>query len=414
MSSAPLCRFCRAPLTRTFLDLGDQPLANSYLTPEQLAAGNEPVFPLHTRVCDSCFLVQADHEVPAEAIFDAGYAYFSSFSPGWVAHAKRYAEAMIERFGLGPESLVIEVASNDGYLLKHFLAKDVPVLGIEPTANTAEAARAIGVRTDVVFFNAETGQALAARGDRADLMAANNVLAHVPDLNAFVAGFRHVLKPQGVLTFEFPHLLNLIQLVQFDTIYHEHYSYLSLVAVEQVLAAHGLRPFDVELLPTHGGSLRLFCCHVGANHQETEALRTLRATEAAAGLNRIETYEGFAARVDAMCESFRAFLAAAKDDGKAVAAYGAAAKGNTFLNHCGVTRDDIVEVYDANPAKQDRYLPGSHVPIRAPEAVKTTRPDYVVILPWNLKDEITQQLAFIAEWGGQFVVASPETKVLGA
>lgn len=413
MSPAPSCRFCRAPLTRTFLDLGEQPLANSYLTPEQLAAGNEPVFPLHTRVCDRCFLVQADHDVPAEAIFDAGYAYFSSFSPGWVEHARRYAEAMIARFGLGPESLVVEVASNDGYLLKHFLARDIPVLGVEPTANTAEAARAIGVRTDVVFFNAETGQALAARGDRADLMAANNVLAHVPDLNAFMAGFPQVLKPGGVLTFEFPHLLNLIEKVQFDTIYHEHYSYLSLLAVEQVLAAHGLRPFDVELLPTHGGSLRLFCCHAGAGHEETEALRRLRATEAEAGLGRPETYDGFTARVEAVRDSFLAFLRAARDDGKAIAAYGAAAKGNTFLNYCGVTADDIVCAYDANPAKQGRYLPGSHIPVFAPAAVAETRPDYVLILPWNLKDEIMTQLSFIAEWGGRFVVASPETRVVG-
>jgi len=407
-----LCRFCRAPLTRTFLDLGLQPLANSYLTREQLAAGDEPVFPLNTMVCDACFLVQADHEVPAEAIFDEGYAYFSSFSPGWVEHARRYAEAMTERFGLGPESLVVEVASNDGYLLKHFLAKGVPVLGVEPTANTAEAARAIGVRTDVVFFNAETGQALAARGDRADLMAANNVLAHVPDLNAFVGGFRHVLKPQGVLTFEFPHLLNLIEKVQFDTIYHEHYSYLSLLTVEQVLGAQGLRVFDVEQLPTHGGSLRLFCCHQAADHAETEGLRAARGAEAAAGLNRPETYDGFTARVEAVRDSFQAFLKAAKDDGKAIAAYGAAAKGNTFLNYCGTTSDDIVEAYDANPAKQGRYLPGSHVPIRAPAAVANSRPDYVLILPWNLKDEITRQLAFISDWGGRFVIASPRTEIL--
>ncbi len=407
-----LCRFCRLPLTRTFLDLGDQPLANSYLTADQLAAGNEPVFPLNTMVCDACFLVQADHEVPAEAIFDEGYAYFSSFSPGWVEHARRYAEAMVERFGLGPESLVIEVASNDGYLLKHFLAKDIPVLGIEPTANTAEAARAIGVRTDVVFFNAETGRNLAARGDRADLMAANNVLAHVPDLNAFVAGFPEVLKPTGVLTFEFPHLLNLIELVQFDTIYHEHYSYLSLLAVEQVLAAHGLRVFDVEQLPTHGGSLRLFCCHHAAGFAETDGLRAVRAAEAAAGLNRAETYDGFTARVEAVRDSFLAFLATAKDEGKVIAAYGAAAKGNTFLNYCGVTSDQILEAYDANPAKQGRYLPGSHVPIRAPDAVKASRPDYVLILPWNLKDEIVRQLAFIADWGGRFVVASPVTRIL--
>jgi SAM-dependent methyltransferase len=407
-----LCRFCRAPLTRTFLDLGLQPLANSYLTSEQLAAGDEPVFPLNTMVCDACFLVQADHEVPAEAIFDEGYAYFSSFSPGWVEHARRYAEAMTERFGLGADSLVVEVASNDGYLLKHFLAKGVPVLGIEPTANTAEAARAIGVRTDVVFFNAQTGQALAGRDDRADLMAANNVLAHVPDLNAFVGGFPHVLKPEGVLTFEFPHLLNLIEKVQFDTIYHEHYSYLSLLAVEQVLGAHGLRVFDVEQLPTHGGSLRLFCCHQAARHVDTDGLRAVRAAEAAAGLNRPETYDGFTARVEAVRDSFQAFLKAAKDDGKAIAAYGAAAKGNTFLNYCGTTSDDIVEAYDANPAKQERYLPGSHVPIRGPAAVANSRPDYVLILPWNLKDEITRQLAFIADWGGRFVIASPRTEIL--
>jgi SAM-dependent methyltransferase len=306
----------------------------------------------------------------------------------------------------------VEVASNDGYLLKHFLAKGIPVLGVEPTANTAEAARAIGVRTDVEFFNADTGKALAARGDLADLMAANNVLAHVPDLNEFVGGFQHVLKPEGVLTFEFPHLLNLIEKVQFDTIYHEHYSYLSLVAVEQVLTAHGLRPFDVELLPTHGGSLRLFCCHQTARHVETAALRALRAREATAGLDKAETYDGFSARVEAVRDSFQAFLREARDDGQAIAAYGAAAKGNTFLNYCGTTAADIVEAYDANPAKQNRYLPGSHVPIRSPDAIRVSRPDYVLILPWNLKDEITRQLAFIADWGGRFVIASPTTRVL--
>ena len=406
------CRFCRAPLSRVFLDLGLQPLANSYLTPEQLVAGDEPVFPLRTLVCDACFLVQADHEVPAEAIFDDAYAYFSSYSPGWVAHAERYAEAMIKRFGLGADSLVVEVASNDGYLLKHFLARGVPVLGVEPAGNTAEAARAQGVRTDVAFFNAETGQTLAARGEQADLMAANNVLAHVPDLNAFVGGFRHVLKAEGVLTFEFPHLLNLIEKVQFDTIYHEHYSYLSLLAVEQVLAAHGLRAFDVERLSTHGGSLRLFCAHQVSEHAETPALRDLRQIEAVAGLHRPQTYDGFTARVEAVREDFLGFLKAARDDGKTISAYGAAAKGNTFLNYCGVTRDDIVCAYDANPAKQGRHLPGSHIPVFAPEAVTQTKPDYLLILPWNLTDEITRQLAHIADWGGRFVVASPTTRVL--
>lgn len=406
------CRFCRALLTRVFLDLGLQPLANSYLTPEQLARGEEPVFPLRTLVCDACFLVQADHEVPAEAIFDDAYAYFSSYSPGWVAHAERYAEAMIARFGLGPDSLVVEVASNDGYLLQHFLTRGVPVLGVEPAGNTAQAARARGVRTEVAFFNAETGQAMAARGERADLMAANNVLAHVPDLNAFVGGFRHVLKPQGVLTFEFPHLLNLIEKVQFDTIYHEHYSYLSLLAVEQVLAAHGLRAFDVERLSTHGGSLRLYCALTASHHAPTEALSDLRRIEADAGLNRLATYDGFTARVEAVREDFLDFLKAARDDGKTISAYGAAAKGNTFLNFCQVTRDDIVCAYDANPAKQGRSLPGSHIPVFAPQTVTQTKPDYLLILPWNLADEITQQLACIADWGGRFVVASPSTRVL--
>lgn len=411
--TVPACRFCQAPLTQTFLDLGRQPLANSYLTPEQLAAGTEPAYPLHTRVCGRCFLVQADDVTPAEDIFNAEYAYFSSYSAGWVEHARRYAVAMTERFGLGPESLVVEVASNDGYLLQHFVAMDIPVLGIEPTANTAEAARGRGVRTETVFFNEQTAMQLAARGDRADLIAANNVLAHVPDINGFVAGFRHVLKPDGVLTFEFPHLLNLIEQVQFDTIYHEHFSYLSLLAVEQVLAAHSLMAFDVERLPTHGGSLRLYCALRASGHAEAEALRRLRADEAAAHLDRIETYAGFTPRVEAVRDSFRAFLAQAKAEGKRIAAYGAAAKGNTFLNYCGVTAADIVCAFDANPAKQGRFLPGSHVPVLAPDKVAEVRPDYVLILPWNLKDEIMGQLAPVRAWGARFVVASPETRIVG-
>jgi SAM-dependent methyltransferase len=412
MTAAPHCRFCKTPLTHTLVDLGDQPLANSYLTPEQLAAGTERAYPLHARVCHACFLVQVDDVVPADAIFDAGYAYFSSYSASWVEHARRYAQAMIDRFRLGPESLVIEVASNDGYLLQHFVARDVPVLGIEPTANTAEAARARGVPTEVTFFNAATGLDLAARGLRADLMAANNVLAHVPDIGDFVAGFRHALKDEGVLTFEFPHLLNLIEKVQFDTIYHEHFSYLSLLAVEQVLRANGLRPFDVELLPTHGGSLRLFVCQMGAGRAETDALVALREAEAAAGLGRIGTYDGFTPRVRAVRDSFRAFLDGARAQGKRIAAYGAAAKGNTFLNYCGATPAEIVAAFDANPAKQGRFLPGSHVPIESPAKVGELRPDYVLILPWNLKDEIMGQLAFIDGWGGRFVIASPETRVL--
>ncbi|MDX5331029.1 MAG: class I SAM-dependent methyltransferase [Caulobacteraceae bacterium] len=408
----PACRFCRSPLTHTLVDLGLQPLANSNLTAAELAAGTERTYPLHARVCASCFLVQVDDPVAADEIFDSGYAYFSSYSASWVEHARRYSEAMIARFGLGPDSLVVEVASNDGYLLQHFKAAGVPVLGIEPTANTAQAAIDKGVPTEVMFFNGETGRELAARGVRADLMAANNVLAHVPDIGGFVAGFREVLKPEGVLTFEFPHFLNMLELVQFDTIYHEHFSYLSLLAVAQVLRANGLRAFDVELLPTHGGSLRLFCAHEASSHPETDALKTLRAREAAAGLHKLETYEGYAARVDAVRDSFLAFLRQAKADGKSVAAYGAAAKGNTFLNYAGVGADDLVAAFDANPHKQGRYLPGSHVPILAPERVAELKPDYVLILPWNLKDEIMAQLAYIRAWGGRFVIASPRTEVL--
>ena len=410
--TVPTCRFCRHPLTEDFLDLGLQPLANSYLTPAQLAAGTERVWPLRTRVCGNCFLVQADDPVAADEIFDDGYAYFSSYSETWVQHAGRYAEAMIARFGLDAGALVIEIASNDGYLLQHFKAAGVPVLGIEPTANTAEVAVAKGIPTEVVFFNAETGRDLAGRGIAADLMAANNVLAHVPDIGDFVAGFQHVLKPQGVLTFEFPHLLNLIEKVQFDTIYHEHFSYLSLLAVEQVLRGNGLRPFDVQLLPTHGGSLRLFCAHLASAHEETEALRMLRAREHDAGLDHLATYRGFTAEVEKVRADFLAFLGRARAEGKTVAAYGAAAKGNTFLNYAGVGAHDIVAAFDANPHKQDRFLPGSHVPIHAPSKLAEIRPDYVLILPWNLKDEIMRQLAFIRDWGGRFVTASPETKVL--
>jgi 2-polyprenyl-3-methyl-5-hydroxy-6-metoxy-1,4-benzoquinol methylase len=410
--TAPACRFCKTPLTHTFVDLGNQPLSNSYLTAAQLAAGTEQTYPLHARVCHRCFLVQVDDVVPADAIFDDAYAYFSSYSTSWVEHARRYAVAMKGRFGLGPDSRVIEVASNDGYLLQHFVAMDVPVLGIEPTANTAQAAIARGVPTEVRFFNVASGKDLAQRGLRADLMAANNVLAHVPDIGDFVGGFREALKDDGVVTFEFPHLLKLIELVQFDTIYHEHYSYLSLVTVEQVLAANSLRPFDVERLSTHGGSLRLFCCHAVASHRETEALGALRAEERAAQLDRIEGYAGFTPRCEAVRDGFRSYLAEAKAAGRKVAAYGAAAKGNTFLNYCGTTADDIVASFDANPAKQGRFLPGSHVPIFAPAAVAEIRPDDLVILPWNLKDEIMGQTAFIRDWGGRFVIASPEVQVL--
>ena len=397
MTTAPSCRFCRTPLVHSFVDLGEQPLSNAYL---------------HARVCDACFLVQVDDPVAADAIFDADYAYFSSYSASWVAHAKRYAEAMTARFALTPQSLVMEIASNDGYLLQHFVAAGIPVLGIEPAANTAEAARVRGVKTEVMFFNAANARRLAAGAVAADLIAANNVLAHVPDIGDFVAGFREVLRPQGVLTFEFPHLLKLIELVQFDTIYHEHYSYLSALAVERVLAAQGLRAFDVERLPTHGGSLRLFCAHLDSDHRETQSLRDLRAEEAAASLGRIEGYQGFAARAAKVRDGFLYYLRQAKAAGRKVAAYGAAAKGNTFLNYAGVTADDIVCVFDANPVKQGRFLPGSHVPILAPDQVGEVRPDDLLILPWNLKDEIIGQMGIIRSWGGRFVTASPDVTVI--
>ncbi len=406
MTAVPACRFCGAPLTRTFVDLGKTPLANSYVTAEDVAAGRDKSYPLHARVCDACLLVQVDEVVPAEDIF-SDYAYFSSYSPGWIDHARRYAEAMIARFGLGPQSLVVEVASNDGYLLRHFVERGVPVLGVEPAANVAEVARAAGVPTEVVFFHRDSGRELAARGFKADLMAANNVFAHVPDIKSFAAGFAEVLKPEGVVTFEFPHLLNLIDQVQFDTIYHEHYSYLSLVVVERVLGSVGLRVFDVEELPTHGGSLRVFACHAGASRAEEAGVARVRALEAAAGLDRPEGYDGFAPKVAAVKAGFLAYLREAKAAGKRIVAYGAAAKGNTFLNYCGVTADDILMVADRSPAKQGRLLPGSHIPIVSPEALIAAAPDEVVILPWNLAAEIAGSLAPLKARGCRFRVAVP-------
>lgn len=405
------CRFCSAPLGHVFVDLGTTPLANAYLAPEPAAVAAERRFPLRVMVCDRCLLVQVEEAVPAETVFPADYAYLSSYSESWLAQCARYAEAMTARFGLGPRSLVAEIASNDGYLLQYFVKAGVPALGIEPAAHAAALARARGVPSEVMFFNGTTAPALAARGIAADLMPANNVFAHVPDIGGFVAGFPHVLKPEGVATFEFPHLLNLIRGVQFDTIYHEHYSYLSLVAAERVLASAGLRVFDVERLPSHGGSLRLFVCRADAAFAETAAVAALRAEEAAAGLDWPAGYDGFAPRVAAVKAGFRDFLAEVRAAGKTVVAYGAAAKGNTFLNVCGATADDIRFVVDRNPEKQGRLLPGSHVPVRAPEALYEARPDYVLILPWNLADEIRAAHAAIADWGGRFVTAVPDIRV---
>jgi len=403
------CRFCHKPLTRSFVDLGLQPLANSYV-PMAKAGQPEARYPLHARVCDSCLLVQVDHDVPAEAIF-SDYAYFSSYATSWVEHARRYVEAMIERFKLGPKSLVVEVASNDGYLLQHFKASGIGVLGVEPAANVALVAEQKGIPSEVAFFNRETAERLKAAGKDADLMAANNVMAHVPELNQFIAGFAVLLKPQGVLTVEFPHLLNLIQQVQFDTIYHEHYSYLSLLAAEKIFAAHGLRVFDVEELPTHGGSLRLYVSHRSAEHFETVELARIRKIEAAAGLDSLAAYDDFAPRVAAVRDELRSFLSAAKGDGKKVCAYGAAAKGNTLLNYCGVTAQDITAAYDKNPHKQQHLLPGSQIPIRGPDAIAVDRPDYLLILPWNLREEISAEQAQIRSWRGQFITAIPRLQV---
>ncbi len=412
-ADTPLCHFCGAGLTDTFVDLGRMALANSYRSEADLAKP-EPEYPLHARVCRSCLLVQVESVVPAEEIF-SDYAYFSSYSESWVAHARAYAQTTARRFNLGPESLVAEVASNDGYLLKHFVDAGIPVLGIEPAANVAKVAEESGVRTEVAFFNRDTARRLKEQEYAADLMAANNVLAHVPDLNVFVGGFPILLKPEGVVTFEFPHLLNLINEVQFDTIYHEHYSYLSLLVVEKILAAHGMRVFDVEELPTHGGSLRVYACHNDSEtHRDGPGLAAVRAKESAAALDRLDSYAGFEPRVIAVREALLEFLRTSKAAGKTVAAYGAAAKGNTLLNYCGVKADLIPLVVDRSLAKQGRYLPGSRIPIFGPEKIAEAKPDYVLILPWNLRDEIMAEMAHVASWGGKFVTAIPDLRILDA
>lgn len=402
------CRFCAAPLGRVLVDLGRTPLANSYVEPGTPAP--DPAYELCARVCDSCFLVQVADAVEAEAIF-SDYAYFSSFSSSWLAHCEAYAAAMTARFGLGAGSRVVEIASNDGYLLQYFVQRAIPVLGIEPAANVAEAARARGVTTEVAFFGRGTAERLRAGGIEADLMASNNVLAHVPDINDFVAGIPVLLKPSGVWTIEFPHLLNLIELVQFDTIYHEHYSYLSLLFVERLVAAHGLRVFDVEEHPTHGGSLRVFCCHAGAAHAQTDAVAAIRAKEHAAGMDTGAGYDNFAPRVAQVRTELLDFLRTARAEGRSVAAYGAAAKGNTLLNFCGVTTDDIGYVVDKNPAKQGRLLPGSRLPVHDPAMLYETRPDYIVILPWNIADEVVAQNPAVRDWGARWVTAIPALRV---
>jgi SAM-dependent methyltransferase len=405
------CRHCRADLSLTFLDLGSAPPSNAYLTQGALRAP-EVWYPLRLLVCERCWLVQTEDHAGRESLFSDDYAYFSSFSSSWLAHARAYVQAMQTRFGLTADSLVSEVAANDGYLLQYVKEAGIPCYGVEPTASTAAAARKLGLDIVERFFGVELARELAGQGRQVDLVAANNVLAHVPDINDFVRGFALLLKAGGVATFEFPHLLRMLRENQFDTAYHEHYSYLSLTAVQQVFGDNGLSVFDVEPHPTHGGSLRVFAqrSDTGA-HALRERVGAVLRDEADAGLKSAAAYAGFQARTDKVKDDFVAFLLDAKRAGKTVAAYGAAAKGNTLMNYAGVRPDLLRFVVDANPAKQGKYMPGSRIPIVAEQHLKEARPDYVVLLPWNLKTELTQQLAYVRDWGARFVTAVPALEV---
>ena len=408
--SAPRCLFCREPLRQTLVDLGMSPLCESYLSREQLNQ-MEAFYPLHVRVCGKCFLAQVEEYVSAENIF-SDYAYFSSYSDSWVAHAKRYCEQMITRFGLNERSLAVEVASNDGYLLQHFVAAKIPVLGIEPAANVAAVAVDKAIPTLVKFFGVNTARELVAEGKHADLLLGNNVLAQVPDINDFVAGLKILLAPAGVITIEFPHLMRLMQENQFDTIYHEHFSYFSFITAEKIFAAHGLTLFDVEELKSHGGSLRICGRHAeDTTKPVTARVEELRAREEGAGYKRLETYESFAEQVKETKRALLDFLIKAKRAGKQIAGYGAPGKGNTLLNYCGIRTDFLDYTVDRSPHKQGKFLPGTHIPIYSPERIRETRPDYLLILPWNLKDEIMKQNEYIREWGGQFVVPIPTVTV---
>ncbi|MGZ4688553.1 MAG: methyltransferase domain-containing protein [Acidimicrobiia bacterium] len=411
MSALPICRGCGATLTHTLVDLGAMPLANAYLTREQLDSGIEQSYPLHARVCDECWLVQVDDVVPPDAIF-SDYAYFSSYSESWLAHAEKFCAGAIERFELGPDSLVVEIASNDGYLLRFFAAAGVPVLGVEPAANVAAVAIEAGIPTEVSFFGSNVAREIASRGRLADLVVANNVLAHVPDLNDFVAGIARVLAPGGFVSVEVPHLLRMLERAEFDTIYHEHFSYFSLMAVQTTVSRHGLQVVDVDELATHGGSIRITLAPVDAGREVSVAVDRLLDAERTAGLDRIDGYATLAVEADRVRTELRDFLETARSEGRRVAAYGAAAKGNTLLNWCGVTTRDIEYVVDRNPHKQGHFMPGSHLPILDPGEMADDRPNYVVILPWNLREEITEQMAEVRDWGGRFVVAIPRVEVL--
>jgi len=407
---ATSCRFCGTPLETTFVDLGVQPPSNSYLRTPDLSR-MEAFYPLHAYVCTGCHLVQLEEQQSPEQIF-SNYAYFSSYSSSWLEHAKAYCDEMMRRFDIDGSKQVVEIASNDGYLLQNFVKQDIPVLGIEPAGNVALAAQRQGVPTRVVFFGRASARKLVDDGYAADLLIGNNVLAHVPDLNDFVAALRIALKPDGIITIEFPHLLRLMESNQFDTIYHEHFSYFSFAAAERIFAAHGLSLFDVEELPTHGGSLRIYGCHAGSGREIDSRVNAMHRQEQDAGLDTIASYENFGERAKVVKRRLLRFLIDAKEAGQSVAAYGAAAKGNTLLNYCGIGPDMIDFVADANPHKQNLFLPGTRIPIVAPAQIAAARPDYLLILPWNLSDEIIAATAYIRDWGGQFVVPIPEARII--
>ncbi|MCV7008510.1 class I SAM-dependent methyltransferase [Mycobacterium gordonae] len=404
------CRHCSTPLEHSFVDLGFAPPSNAYLQAQDLSAP-EVHYPLRVKVCHQCWLVQTEDYARAEELFSAEYAYFSSTSSSWLNHAAGYVRMITERLGLGPDSFVIEVASNDGYLLKNFVAADIPCLGIEPTESTATAAEALGVPVRREFFGEALGSRLAEEGRRADLILGNNVYAHVPDINDFTRGLAAVLKPEGTVTLEFPHLVPLIERTQFDTIYHEHFSYLSLTTVVRIFAEAGLRVSDVEALHTHGGSLRVYGCHAQAAVETTDRVESLLTREEQFGVTRLETYLEFQQRADRVKDDLVAFLIEQKRSGRRVAAYGAAAKGNTLLNYAGVRPDLLPYVCDAAVSKQGKYMPGSHIPIHSPEALRENPPDFVLILPWNIATEVRTELADLADSGVRFVTAVPELRI---
>jgi len=405
------CRHCGTPLIHNFLDLGFAPPSNAYLTEADLARP-EKYYPLKVKVCDQCWLVQTEDYAQAEELFSPDYAYFSSTSSSWLAHAKRYVEQITKKLDLSGDSLVIEIAANDGYLLKNFLAAGIPCLGVEPTAGTAAAAEKLGIPILREFFSETLGQRLAAEGKQTDLLVGNNVYAHVPDINDFTRGLKAVLKPGGTITLEFPHLMRLIEHTQFDTVYHEHFSYLSLYTVDRIFRGAGLRIWDVETLPTHGGSLRIYGCHVEDQHNSTSAVATVLAEETRSGLQNLEIYQNFQANADKVKNDLLSFLIEQKRLGKKVAAYGAAAKGNTLLNYAGVKPDLLPYVCDAAPSKQGKFLPGSHIPILPPGVLAKMVPQYLVILPWNIASEVIQQNTNLSGKGTRFVTAIPELEVI--